>query len=131
MAHQPAQDSCPQCGARLIKRTENCLACGAPITSGRTSVLGGTSPVSGGSGGGVNLTTVMVILIVVLGAGFMISVGTCGGAAIDTAQKIQNSELKATSTVCVSAQDDPKIRDLMNAGYAEIDPREGMRCFRK
>lgn len=130
MSTQPAHESCPHCGTRLIKNSEKCLACGAPVASRRRSVFSGGSS-GGGGGGGFNLTTILVILIVVLGAGFMISVGTCGGAAIDTAQKIQGGEMKSVSTVCVSADDDPKIRDLMNSGYAEIDPREGMRCFRK
>src|SRR5690554_1151286 len=130
MPTQPSHDGCPHCGARLVKRTENCLACGAPLTSGRTSAFSG-GPSGVGGGGGMNLTTILVILIVVLGAGFLISVGTCGGAAIDTAQKFQNGEIKSTSTVCVSADDDPKIRDLMNSGYAEIDAQENMRCFRK
>ncbi len=116
--------SCPHCGQRVIKNSDKCLHCGKYVYTEKAKKT------QGSSSGGPNLTTILVFAIVIIGGGFIISMGMCGKTAIDVQQNGVNFD-NATATVCVSETDNASIADFQSKGWTEIEAEPGQRCFQE
>lgn len=102
----------------------NCLHCGALVAPGKATA-------ASDSGSGLSVTTIIVVLVVVLGGGMLLFFGTGSSKVVDAVRDPVSFEgANVTTTSCVSKDDRARIDEMLTAGWEEIAPKDGMRCFR-
>lgn len=138
MSGQEAFDACPKCGARLVPNAGRCLACGeleSRERAPRGAMVGGSRR-GGGGVGGINLASVLVVVLCVFGGTTIVSMAVCGSRVKEASDNMENfkpSDINFTASItqCVSPDRRQEIAQLLEAGFQEIDEVDGNRCFKK